>query len=461
MKNRFYTVLIALSAVVLITACGGKHNSDTSKASVRFVNATGVSGLGLTITNSAADSVAVTVASSVAAGTSSSYIVVDTGTSSVVSSGGSLTTSTSMSVSLSKDYYYTFVAYQRNGSIILQAISDGYTNQTTPSTGYAFLTIANPAADAGPLDVYVVQPGTTIDDTVTPKYSNVFSGGTSSAQSIATGTYDVVVTAYGKPQDVRFTWPNFVLTDKEVAALFLLNTPSGSLVDGTLVQQNISTTQGGAVTVHNNTNSRVRLVGAFAGLYRLDYATDGSYSDSVITNGIGANGYRRVASGTKVQSVSVTATGGSPVSAVLPGSVTGTAFAAGSDYTLLVYGDINAPSVKLIADNNQAPTAARIRMINVVSWPGNDAFNVISLYNSSVSLFAQPIGYQQVSTYAGLTTGISHLNAQVEALTNPLVTIQDGKNIAYGGVYTLIMGGNNSALSYALILDRCLPNSTC
>jgi hypothetical protein len=461
MKNRIFTGLIALAAIALISACGGKHKTDTSVALVRFVNATGVSGLSLTITNSAADSTAVTVASSVAAGSSSAYTSVATGTSSVVSSGGSLTASSSVSVSLSANYYYTFVAYQRNGAITIQAMSDGYSGQTTPSTGYSFLSIANPASDAGPLDVYVVQPNTTIDDTVTPKYSNVYAGGTSSVQSIATGTYDVVVTAYNRPADVRFKWSNIALTDKEVATLFLLNTTSGALVDGVLVQQDVSTTQGGAVTVRANSNARVRLVGAFSGLYRLDYATTGSFGDSVITNGIGANGYKLVSAGTSVQSVSVTASGGSTVAAVLSGAVTSKAFVSGSDYTILVYGDISAPSVKLIDDNNQAPTAARIRMINVVSWPGNDAFNVISLYNSSVSLFSQPVGYQEISTYAGLTTGVSHLNAQVEALTNPLVTIQDGKNIAYGGVYTLIMGGNNTALSYALILDRCLPNFTC
>jgi len=301
---------------------------------------------------------------------------------------------------------------------------------------------------------------------VTPKYSNAYSGGNTQTQSIAAGTYDIVVTAYNKPADVRFKWSSLVIADQEVAMLMLLNTPGGALLDGALVQQSITTSSGGAITVRANANARVRLVGAFSGLYRLDYTGSGSVTDSVISNGIGANGYRVVPAGTAVQSVTVTPSGGGPVSASLPVSVTGTPLVAGNEYTLLVYGSLATPSVQLITDNNQAPSQARIRMINVVSWPGNDAFNVISLYNSSVTLFAQPVGYQQVSAYAGLTTGVSHLNAQVEARSSPLsplVLIEDGKNIAYGGVYTLVMGGNSTdtTQNYKLVLDRCLPTFTC
>ena len=472
MKNRIFVGALALLGLMLCAGCSHHHKDSTTTGKVRLVNATKASGLTMAVTNSASDSTAVTVATGVSAGGSSSYTAVTTGTSSIVVSGGSLATSSTAGISINQDYYYTIIAYERNGAINLMSFSDGTSGQTAPATGYAVLSIVNPAPDAGPLDVYLVTPGTVVDDTVTPKYTNVPSSGSAQAISIAAGTYDVIVTAYNKPADVRFKWPALSLADQSQGILLLTNTDGGPLVNGVLVKRDITTTSGGAVTVTPNTNARIRLVGAFSGLYRLDYNNgltgNALVNDSVITNGIGANAYKVVPAGTTIQSVSVTASGSSAVNAVLGTAVTGAALVAGNEYTLLVYGDIAAPSVQLIEDNNQAPTAARIRLINVLSWPGNNAFNVVSLYNSSVQLFPSPVGFEQTSPYAGLTTGISHLNAQVEALSNPFVTIQDGKNIALGGVYTLVMGGTSVANSvaspyttYKLILDRCLPNFTC
>lgn len=462
MKNRFRLGLLAVITALMCAACGHHHNNAPTVGYVRVVNATKATNLSLVGTNTASGSTAQTIASGVASGAASSYAAVGTGTVTLAASADSLTASSSSAIGISQNIYYTIFAYKRNGAVNLLILSD---NTTAPATGYAELNIGNPAPDAGPLDVYVVSPNTVIDDTVTPKFQNVSSGGSTLIQSIAAGSYDIVVTAYNKPNDVRLTISNISLVDQEIAALMLTNTDGGALVDGTLVQQNTTVSQGGGITAYPNPDARIRLVGAFAGLYRLDYSATGSITDSVISSGIGANGYKVVPAGTTVASVALTPSGSTAVAATQSGASLlplNTPLVAGNEYSLLVYGDMTAPSSQLIADNNQAPTAARIRTINVISWPGNTPFNVVSLYNSSVSLYTQPVGYEQVSPYAGLTTGISHLNAQVAALSpNSVVTIQDGKNIALGGVYTLIMGGSNTAFNDALILDRCLPTFTC
>ena len=484
MKSRVYLSLLALCALLLTAACGGKHkDSAATTANVRVVNLTKVASLTLTGTNSAANSTAVTIASGIAANSASSYVAVTAGNTSLVASvaGGTLTASNSSGIGLTASSYYTVVAYQRNDTINLYSMID---NQTAPASGFALLNISNPASDAGPLDVYVVPVGTVVDSTVTPKFQNVPSGSFSLTQSIAKGSYDVVVTAYNRPADVRLKIPAFGLVDQEIATLMLTNTAGGALVDGTLIQQNTSTAQGGSITAYANTMARIRLVGAFSQLFETDYAATGpavqggtplSYNDTLISNGIGANGYKSVAAGTTIQAVNfslptVTAIQavGVNASAACPAAhcyatplALSTPLVAGNEYTLLVYGDTAAPSVQLIADNNQAPAQARIRLINVVSFTGNQSFNVINLYNSSVQLFPQPVQFEQTSSYAGLTTGTSHLNAQVEALTNPFVTIQDGKNIALGGVYTLVMAGSATAFTSALILDRCLPTIQC
>lgn len=511
MKSRFYSVLLTLGVIVLLTACHHSNDSAATTSSVRVVNATNVANLTLVSTNTTANSTAVTVASNIAAGSASSYTTIDDGSTALVASvgDGSLTASNSTTVGLTASYYYTVVAYARNGIINFTTLSDGTTGQTAPATGFALFSIGNPAPDAGPLDVYVVAPGSAIDDTVTPKYQNVYSGGSSLSQSIAAGTYDIIITAYNKPQDVRLKIPSLSLVDQEVATLMLTSTAGGTLVDGTLVQQDITTSAGGSVTAYPNSNARIRLVGAFptSTLFQIYYnaaAPNGaSYSDSLIANGIGAGQYKVVGSGTFIENAGFNLSTSSSA-ALLPNNIfadptcTNTLYdatlhcsassisasingplAAGGEYTLLVYGDPTNPSMQLLSDNNQAPTSARIRVINVVQpvSPTNPNFDVVDLYNSSVPLF-QAVQFEQTSAYVGLTTGVSHLSAQIEALASPIVPIQDGKNIALGGVYTLIMGGNTgtttttttatppvttttSGFNSALILDRCLPTIQC
>ncbi|HVY22772.1 MAG TPA: DUF4397 domain-containing protein [Steroidobacteraceae bacterium] len=494
MKSRSCLMLLTLGLAVLLTACGHHNNSAPTTANVRIVNATHVANLTLTSTNTASGSTAVTVASSVAAGGSSSYTAVDSGTTALVGSvgDGSLAASNSTTVGLTAGSYYTVIAFARNGIITLVTLLDG---QTAPATGFALFSISNPAPDAGPLDVYVVSPGAAIDDTVTPKYQNVFSGGNSLAQSIAAGTYDIVITAYNKPADVRLKIAGINLKDQEIATLMLTSTTGGALVDGTLVQQDTTTSQGGAITAYNNTNARIRLVGAFSSLSQTNYtatAPDGTtnYSDSLISSSISAGQYKLVAAGTKVQNVYLKTSGSSstvqPTNIVADASCQNTLYdatnhcsasklafnaplVAGNEYTLLVYGDTTAMPVQsyvqLLSDNNQAPTAARVRVVNVVQLTSGDAtFDVVDLFNSSVPLF-QAVQYEQTSDYAGLTTGVSHLAAQVEALATPEQKIEDGKNIALGGVYTLIMGGTtdgtNDKFTSKLLLDRCLPTIQC
>ena len=277
--------------------------------------------------------------------------------------------------------------------------------------------------------------------------------------------------------------PSLSLVDQEVAILMLTSTTGGALVDGTLIKQDITTSQGGSVTSYPNPNARIRLVGAFSQLFESDYSatapSGANYSDSVISSNTGASQYQVVPAGTTVQTVNFSLPSSTSVPATAVSASTscqntlydatnhcsasslalGTLLAAGGDYTLLVYGVMTGASVQLLTDNNQAPTSANIRVINVVQSSGNASFDVVDLFNSSVPLF-QAVQYEQTSAYTGLTTGVSHLNAQVQALQPPLSTlqpIQDGKNIALGGVYTLVVGGTDTAFttsSAQLVLDR-------
>jgi hypothetical protein len=174
--------LMALCLLLALSACGHKHNSSATNASVRVVNATHVAGLALTATNSASSSSsAATVATGVAAGAASSYVNVTTGSTNMVGSvaDGSLTASNSAFYTLNENIYYTFVAYSRNGIINLVQMVD---NQSAPATGFSLLSVYNPTPDAGPLDIYLVTPGATVDSTVTPKYQNVYQGGSTLAQ---------------------------------------------------------------------------------------------------------------------------------------------------------------------------------------------------------------------------------------------------------------------------------------
>lgn len=428
MQKRFVFSCLILVAAFLCSACGGGGSSSSSTTgNLKLVNATQVSGLILT-----AGSTALT--SGIASGAASSYASISTGSHSIFvsASDSSLATSATTSITISSDTNYTVVAYARGGQIKLLTITD---SKSTPSTGFASVTTYNAGSDAGAVDVYVVTPGASITD-LTPTFSDVVAAGTSLTNSVAAGTYDIVVTGYSKPSDVRLTIPSVTLTSTEIVNLALTSTTGGTLVDGALVQQ------GGAVQLQPATTARVRVVAAFPATTTnsvVATTVGGSSIGSVTAPSVGS--YHLVAAGSTAYTLSVNGTA--------IASVPSATFASGGDYTIMVYGDDPAsPSVSVFTDNNLIPsTGAKIRLVN-----GAVSNASLSLTDNYVNLFSE-LEYGKTSDYSGITAGSSYI--QITSPVSTFTSYNTTVSILSSGVYTyFVLGGSNNNAIEVLSKDR-------
>lgn len=433
MKNHpVLASLLAFGLALSLTACSnGGDSSSSSSASpeIRLVNLTNANDLKLTIDST-------TYGSNVASGSASPYSSVTAGTYTVIASSASgiLSSSTTTSVALVADTQYTTVAYERGGQIRVLKITE---TTTTPSTGFAILTVNNVDSDAGMLDVYVVAPGTDIGD-LTPTYSVPVTG-TSLSSSVTAGTYDIVVTSNNNPGDVRLKMTAVQFTSTEVANLVLTPTSGGALVDGALVEED------GAVSFVRNSKARVRVVAALpAGTGQnpvIRTTVGGTTLSTVTTPSVGSN-YDLVPAGATTYTVSIDNV---PLTS-LPDNL----FASGGDYTILVYGtSAPAADVNVLRDNNRLPgTGSRIRLVN-----GGVATAGLALSANSISLVSE-VFFGDASAYSTVTAG-----SNVLVVTSPAVaftTYSTTQTIASTSVYTLFVLNytDSSTTKYVLTKDR-------
>ncbi len=389
MQSVMRTMLCAGAAIAvsLLTACGS-GNSTTAPANIRIVNDTS-STLTLYLNGSASSA-------ATASDTSSSYAAVtpSTYTLSVASSSGSAGAASTVGLGTAQNY--TALAYQR-GNVVYSAV---YTdNQSTPTTGYASLNVANVSQDAGPLDVYLVSPPSTNLSGLAPTFQSV--QGLSNASTFASSPtkYDVIVTGAGNPTDVRLTLLNQQFASAQPYTLALTSTNGGALVNSALIPQGISITASAFVPANQ---ARVRVMSALpvAGSTEVLATVGTSLAAATALPADYAPSpthYQLVPAGSTVQSITIS--GG--VAATLPT----TTFAAGGDYTILVYGTPGAPLVTVLADVNQIiANRASVRVINaaVTGNAGITLFVNGSQAASSV-LYGTDVTAGTTDAYSGVT----------------------------------------------------------
>jgi len=377
-------LLCTVGAIVasLLTACGHSSN-NTAPADVRLVNTaptpvTMTLNGGYPLTGIATDS-------------ASGYAQVPAGTYtvSVSSTNGSLNPS-SQTAALGTNEGYTTIAYARGNSVYSSTITD---NLAVPAVGFSTLDVANVSPDAGPLDVYLLPPGTT---SLTPSFSPNFIGVSYQAQSTATtftsGSWNVIVTGTGNQSDVRLSLTGangtgaIALTSQFVGNLALTDTPGGTLVNAVVIQQGQQNVVG-----YPNAQSRLRLMSSVATTSAVILTTSGG---TVIgpTYAPSQSGYIVVPAGETIATVTVAGTAITAPAGVL---------AAGNDYSVLVYTNTVPASVAtLFTDSNQLNIrSASVRVINgavtpadgvSVSYGGLPIANTITLGNTSSYYGLQP-----------------------------------------------------------------------
>ena len=422
--KRHFLGLMAAAPLGGLVGCGGSGND----ASVRLVNASAgyasidayvddtlkISGVEFGGTSGYKDISADTVDVSLTSHSSSTYLL-------------------TQSRSLSAGAEYTIVAYGWEGALKSAIFTD---DTDAADSGKTTVTVLNTASDAGTLDVYLTAEDDALSS-ATPIASAVGAGSQSSAATVTAGTYRLRVTGNDEADDLRLDVSGVVLGSKAVVMLVLTPGPSGVLVHG------LQLVEGGAVTALLNTQARVRVVGGVSGNGRVAIAAG---SQSLITNAPSPT----ISSYALVDAGSVTFSG--TAAGVALTSLTST-LTAGSDYTVLVYGDAASPSMVLINDDNRLPTTStklKLRLLNAMN--GMDDYPLALTVDYAA--VATDVAVGTVSTPKSLASSSAATVEVSSALSStPLLSLTD-TTLDAQGVYTVFMFGTGADASGALRKER-------
>lgn len=428
---------LSLSATAFLTACGGGGGSG-STAQVRLLNATqSYAQLDLTVNDK-------TINSKIAYANVGDYGGVDTANTATRVLESNVGTSISATTpTLAGGTNYTFISYGFAGTVRTSLLEE---SQAAPDANKAKLVILNLAPDAGALDVYVTAAGDALD-TATPLTSNLQGGAGSGYNLINSGTFRVRVTGYSKKgEDLRLDIPAVTFDSTSVNSIILTSTTSGVLVNGMhLVQK-------GAVKNYPNTLTRVRAVNALAGTPIVSTTVNGN---NILPASLPPNtsNYFSFASGAGTTTVTVNS---------IPLNVTVPAYAAGTDYTLLIWGTASAPQLSVLTDDNRLPTVngnVKIRLVNGLSVAGTVASLNVDFQSQATNV--QPGAASLPANISSSTGAVVTVNSplQVDALYNPSSSTTSGVNSALtpltaNGVYTIFVMGDPAAPKGKFSKDR-------
>ena len=132
---------------------------------------------------------------------------------------------------LTPNDYYTIVTTGPAASVGLTVLTD---DDSAPQTGDYKLRFMDTSTQAGPLDVYIVPPGTNLSN-ATPVLSGITNGQVSAYLQLAPGSYVMQVTRYGDKTAVLYSVV-FAPVVNGIYSAFFLDPPSASSTDyGVLV----------------------------------------------------------------------------------------------------------------------------------------------------------------------------------------------------------------------------------
>jgi len=423
---------MAITAALLMAACGGGGSS--SQASVRLLNAT------VTHPNLSLLSNSSSVASPVPIDTVSNFVGVDSGSPTLqINDADTGTALATTSPSLGSSQHYVVVAYESGGSLRTAVIQE---DNAAPTTGTAVLRVFDAATDAGAVDVYVTDPATDLATVSSPTFSFPASTQAQSGVflSFAPGTYRVRVVGSGNIADLRLDIPSIVLASQQLATVFLTPTSGGTLANGGVLLQQ------GAYAASRNTSARIRVAAAVTSGASVSVSAGATaIAAGVISPAVGA--YTTVPSGAalniSVNSASVAAPAGT--------------LTAGSDSTLLVYGNAGSATARLIADDNHVPTVAtnyKIRLLNGLTGAVTPPLTM----DVNFAVVASNIVAGTASPYAVIGASTStQIDVFSPTSVNPIYTSSSSTiPLALPGasVFTLFILGDVNAPVHLLRKDR-------
>lgn len=420
---------LTLAAATLLAACGGGSTESDDTATVRLVNLSpGYASLDLYADDSLRNADVAFLAAGAAVETPSGT---DVETAVHAADGSTALNSTSRTLTAGR--HYTVLAYGWQGGLKTAMVEE---SSTAADSGYANVTVMNLAVDAGALDVYLTASDDALES-ATPLASAVAGGSSATLASRTAGTYRLRVTGSGDPSDLRLDIPALTLASQQVLSLVLTSGSSGVLVHGVLLVHE------GAATALANTQARVRVVSAVGGGGRVTASAQGQ---ALVSNALAPNigGWASV-SGSSAASVQVAVNG----TAVSLGSQS---LPAGSDTTVLVWGDAAAPQVQFITEDNRLPTVstkAKLRLVHAMAGVSEPL-----TLTADYSPLASDVAQGTASAWATLTGGVATLlEVSTPASSTPLYS-QAETTLQSKGVYTLFLFGDASSVRPVLRKER-------
>ncbi len=425
--------LLLLAATLASCGGGGEENGDDPQ--IRLLNlSSGYSSLDMmTNLDSDDDDEDEEQVENVALDAVSEYVTLDADDYTIkLSRSGSGTVLRSFAAEeLVEDTVNTYVAYGEVGQFGALRIDESLDEA---DAGEHTLHIAN-VSTAGPLDIYLTDASTDLDDT-TPVLSNASSS--LASLSVDSGTYRLRATAPGDTDDVRLDVASFALPDKGVSTLILTATQGGMLANGVYLPQK------GQPSKLNNTKARVRTAVALANGAAATVQIDGRTVLTSATAGVIASRYAIFESGSRPVTMTVNGT---------PVTVPNIALTAGADYTLMVWSNTAGPQTSLIEDDNRLPVGGsgmtKIRLLNGMSSLASPI--TLSVDFSPViegTLTGQVSDPEEVTAGTDRQFDITNTSTAALVLTRTAITLQGNS------VYTYFMTDNGGTPIGVLRRDR-------
>jgi len=216
--------IFLVSTVLLAAGCGSSGSTQ-----IRMMNAVpDQSDLALLVDGTS-------LASSVAYGTSTGYMKVSSGSRHVqIEPSGATNVIIDQNITIASGTDTTIIAenFSTNPSSALVLTDDN----SAPSSGDFKLRIVNAAPSLGPVDVYVVVPGTDLN-TVSATVSNIAFGSSTGYQSLSAGAYEIELTNVGEKFPVIDTGSQ-TFSSGQVRTFVGLNAQSGGFTDSILQDVN-------------------------------------------------------------------------------------------------------------------------------------------------------------------------------------------------------------------------------
>lgn len=437
--KRFLTPIFALSALVLVAACGDDDDSsiaDTGEARIRVIHAShdgpavnvwvdgqqAISGLGF--------------------GKSSGFLSVMAGTRAVkvnVAQSGATLIDTKLDLSDGQDY--TVFAVNKAASIEAVVSSD----ERAPASGKAKVRFVHASSDAPAVDIRVGSAsGTAV-------FSNAAFKSRSSYVTVDSGAYSFVVTPAGKEQAV-VSFDPATLEAGKVYTVMAIGTLEAKDSHPFVVRVFVDNADGMTsvdlkpkATTPPAKKAMVLVTHASPDAPGVDLLVDDTKVNSAALLFAQNTGYLSLDAGKRNVKVNVTGTKTTVIEADLT-------LEAGKAYSVFAVGKVANIGAVVLSDDLSAPAKGKAHVRFVHLSPDAPAVDIVA---KGVGTVFSGKAFKEATSFTPVAAGTLTLEVKVAstgatALTVPNVTLEDGK------IYTIYAKGllADSSLSAQIIVNK-------